>query len=55
MALEGHSEEVACLAFSADGNLLVSGGFDGTVRLWRAATFAETDAPVGTPLRRSSR
>ena len=34
------------VAFSPDGNTLAS--MDGmTVRLWRAAGFAETDAPSG--------
>ena len=32
--LHGHTEEVTCVAF--DGNTIVSGSDDGTVRVWRA-------------------
>lgn len=33
--LSGHSDSVSCLAFSADGELVSTGGMDGKVRLWR--------------------
>lgn len=33
--LSGHSDSVSCVAFSADGELVSTGGMDGKVRLWR--------------------
>ena len=30
----GHTSDVHCFAFSADGTLLVSGGYDGVIYLW---------------------
>jgi WD40 repeat protein len=32
--LDGHKEEVKCLAFATDGQALLSGGSDQTVRIW---------------------
>ena len=39
--LEGHTDRVTALRFTADGNRLASGSADGTVRLW--------NIPDGTP------
>lgn len=39
--LDGHTETVSALSFSADGTLLASAGLDGVVRVW--------DATTGTP------
>jgi hypothetical protein len=36
-ALEGHAAGVRGLAYSADGKLLVTGGYDNTVRVWHVA------------------
>jgi WD40 repeat protein len=36
VALHGHEYEVYCLAFTADGFTLISGGGDNTLRFWHA-------------------
>lgn len=46
----GHSDSVSALAFSSDGALLASGGLDGVVCLWDAATQeqkAKLEGPSG--------
>jgi WD40 repeat protein len=41
LTLPGHRGPVLCVAFSADGQWLLTGGSDGSVRLWRAADGRE--------------
>jgi WD40 repeat protein len=45
--IRGHTSQVYCLAFRPDGNRLVSGSFDGTVKIWDT-TAIEEGAPLGT-------
>lgn len=40
--LQGHSETISSIGFSADGNYLATGGLDGIVRVWSA----DAGAPV---------
>ncbi|EDO06263.2 WD domain G-beta repeat family protein [Babesia bovis T2Bo] len=42
-SLEGHSESVLCMDFSADGKLLATGSGDSSVRIW--------DLQTGTPIK----
>jgi WD40 repeat protein len=45
--LPGHDGPVLCVAFSPDGELVVSGGADSNLRLWRAADGTELHTYVG--------
>jgi WD40 repeat protein len=47
--LRGHASTVTSLAFSADSQILVSGGSEGLVKIWRIP--ASTEADSGIPLR----
>ncbi len=45
--LKGHSETVSSLAFSADSQILVSGSYDQTIKLWHVSTGRLIDTLVG--------
>lgn len=38
--IAGHTDSVAALAFSHDGQLLASGGLEGVVNVWDSSTGA---------------
>jgi WD40 repeat protein len=48
IVLSGHTEDVLALAFSPDGNTLVSSGKDDTVRLWDVQRGQQLGAPFRT-------
>jgi WD40 repeat protein/sterol desaturase/sphingolipid hydroxylase (fatty acid hydroxylase superfamily) len=45
--LTGHKGAVLCVAVSGDGRHVLSGGADGTIKIWDAATGREEQALVG--------
>jgi WD40 repeat protein len=51
--VDGHQAEITAVAFAPDGKSVATGSFDGTVRLWEAATGKPlrklADHPFGVP------
>ncbi|WP_157438192.1 NACHT and WD repeat domain-containing protein [Actinomadura latina] len=47
--LAGHAGGVTALAFSPGGSVIATGGRDGTVRLWDAASRRQLGAPITYP------
>lgn len=52
MKQQGHSSNMSCVSYSNDGQLLVTGGEDGKVKVWNIqsgfcfVTFQEHTAPI---------
>src|SRR5688572_2133192 len=47
----GHSDTIKAVAFSPDGKLLASGGFDNTIKLWHVETARELRTLYGHSFR----
>lgn len=41
LTLKGHTSDVGCVAFSADGSRIVSGGDDHSIKLWETTSGHE--------------
>ncbi|XP_045534107.1 periodic tryptophan protein 2 homolog isoform X1 [Papilio machaon] len=52
MKQQGHSQDMTCVAYSPDGQYIVTGGYDGKVKLWNTSsgfcfvTFSEHSSTV---------
>jgi WD40 repeat protein len=45
--LKGHTEEVYCLAWTADGSTLISGSLDHSIRTWNTTTWQQIHVLTG--------
>ena len=45
--LEGHTQEVTCLAWTADGSTLISGSHDDSIRTWNTTTWQQIHVLTG--------
>jgi len=45
--LKGHTHKVQNAFFSSDGKLIISHGWDNTIKIWDATTFSETETLKG--------
>jgi len=45
--LEGHTERVYCLAWTAEGNTLISGSWDCSIRTWNTTTWQQIHVLTG--------
>ena len=50
-AFRGHKDSLDCAEFSPDGNLLATGGYDSSIKLWNVATGEELRALMATMAR----